>query len=500
MGETLLQTAIKDFHNAMGLNRLSRVLSNMDALSRQRPLKIATVCSGSDIAMLAIGDMFRHYRDRHGIHVPAVDHVFSCESVKFKQQWVCRHFCPKLVFDNLLTLATGTSFDIVSNAQCRVPAADGILAGFECDSISGLNSNAGANRDVVATGDGKTGSTARATLQWIKDHRPFWVVLENVRSLNGKGSDGVSNLDTVKLFFKKHGYVCQALLLDAHPFGCPARRERYYIVAVRVSQEALSGDAVSPGWFADLASTVASMHIPTRELSEFLLPDGHPLLMQTTVSSKTVKGKTRKETKKEPDNLTVASWEQDHMEAFAECQLDWPPRTSDLHAYLPRRKQELVALYSHLCPPGQRRIDDINMSVFFGSPGTDLLPCIVSSCTMWLTDKGRGICRELHGAELMSIQGWAVSEQLLENPVHEELKDMAGNAFCAFTLVPVLIALFSLLDWTSLDRDFDGHDNPLSAPPVESECEEEGLETESSADPDVEVLYDSEHDDLDGLI
>ncbi len=57
---------------------------------------------------------------------------------------------------------------------------------------------------------------------------------------------------------------------------------------------------------------------------------------------------------------------------------------------------------------------------------------------------------------------------------HEELRDLAGNAFCAFTLAPVLIGLLSVLDWTQLSSevmDKKGQDDEGGE--VEEEREEE---------------------------
>lgn len=506
---------------------VSRLLTNIETLSKQRRMRIGSLCSGSDIAFLAIRDIFAYYKSRHDMQVSPPEHTYSCENVEFKQAWILKHFTPKFLFNNLLTLAKDSAgFDLVSEEEQRLTAVDGLIAGFECDSISGLNADAANNRDAVVTGDGKTGSTAKATLAIVADTLPAWVILENVRNLQTKGPDGKSNLQKLIETFNTLGYACKAMLLNALPFGSPSRRERWYIVAVRVSSDPLDQEHANPQILSEMVAIVDSMKILTMDLKEFLLPEGHDVLLQkmadesesadkVALAARTKKAKPEKRTKKPAQSKSqaedsldqvagVASWMQDHMEAYETCKYPWPPDLSGIPSHLPQRQQELVWLYNKLCPAGGRRIDDINMTVFFGSPGQDVLPCIVSTCTMWYIDESLKISRELHGLELMAVQGWHYSENQMAETTHEQLKDLAGNAFCAFTVVPVILALFSILDFTRLREWVD---TPATAevvsnavPLSEDEEGEEGEESEAVFESDGFSAETVSEDDLDGMM
>lgn len=105
-----------------------------------------------------------------------------------------------------------------------------------------------------------------------------------------------------------------------------------------------------------------------------------------------------------------------------------------------------------MCKEGEKRVDDLNMSIHASSPGENIVLGIVTSSMMWLTDKTKQpyTLRELHGAELLCLQGWAVKDQKISYS-HEQMRDLVGNAFCAFTLTPILIALLTLLDWRGMN-------------------------------------------------
>lgn len=100
------------------LERLVRVLSDeeLSALKQRwssSPLRIGTVCSGTDAPILALGSLFSILNNndndgdgtnRNGVQM---EHVFSCENVKFKRDFILETTNPPLVFNDVTELASG---------------------------------------------------------------------------------------------------------------------------------------------------------------------------------------------------------------------------------------------------------------------------------------------------------------------------------------------------------------------------------------------------------
>ena len=251
----------------------------------------------------------------------------------------------------------------------------------------------------------------------------------------------------------------------------PSRRERWYIYAVKTSTDAVAKENQGPSWLKEVAPRVKSMAVSTPvPLSSFLLPDDHEVLAawrrdceQVRVAREDAdakrkaiaKGPPKKKAKAKAATNTipvvkeVEAWEQEHMEIYGHWkltlpQLTWPPDLSqETHLLnLPRRQQELAYLVKYITKDGVTRVDDLNMSTGFNSPGEDLTPCIVASSTIWLTSST--VNREIHGSELLAIQGFSHQRQMeVLGMKHSELTDLAGNAFCGFTFVALLISLLS---------------------------------------------------------
>lgn len=78
--------------------KLSKVMSNLG-----RPLRVATMCSGTESPILALRLMFRALEAQKGIKAE-VDHIFSAEIEPFKQAYIERNFAPPLLFRDVTEL------------------------------------------------------------------------------------------------------------------------------------------------------------------------------------------------------------------------------------------------------------------------------------------------------------------------------------------------------------------------------------------------------------
>ena len=68
-----------------------------------RKLRVATMCSGTESPLLAMGLMFDSVAAQFGEKIE-FEHVFSCEIVPFKQAYIERNFQPPLLFRNVVEL------------------------------------------------------------------------------------------------------------------------------------------------------------------------------------------------------------------------------------------------------------------------------------------------------------------------------------------------------------------------------------------------------------
>lgn len=66
-------------------------------------LLVGTACSGSDLIVLVMEALTRHWRRTYGVRLE-VAHVFACESVQWKCDWIGRHFKPQCVYNDIRNL------------------------------------------------------------------------------------------------------------------------------------------------------------------------------------------------------------------------------------------------------------------------------------------------------------------------------------------------------------------------------------------------------------
>ncbi len=111
--------------------------------------------------------------------------------------------------------------DVRSVKAGRVPPVDLICGGFPCQGIS----SAGKGRGLEDERSGLWGEFARV----IGELRPSWVVIENSPRITSRG------LDRVLGDLAARGYDAAWDCVPASAVGAPHRRDRFYLVAWRVS-------------------------------------------------------------------------------------------------------------------------------------------------------------------------------------------------------------------------------------------------------------------------
>ena len=73
-----------------------------------RPLRIATMCSGTESPLLALEMIRRSIEEQYGVSL-GIEHVFSCEIEPFKQAYIERNFQPPILFRDVCELNRPTA-------------------------------------------------------------------------------------------------------------------------------------------------------------------------------------------------------------------------------------------------------------------------------------------------------------------------------------------------------------------------------------------------------
>lgn len=139
-----------------------------------KPLRVATMCSGTEAPIIALQKVCKALHVEFNIDFKYED-VFACEIEPFKQAYIERNFRPPILFRDVRELGN----DMAHTAYgARVPVPGNVhmlIAGTSCVDYSGLN----VKQKTLEDG-GESGATFMGMLRWVRRHKPAIVLLENV--------------------------------------------------------------------------------------------------------------------------------------------------------------------------------------------------------------------------------------------------------------------------------------------------------------------------------
>lgn len=410
-----------------------------------------TGCSGTDGCCHSLKLLDMLFREQLGKSLNP-SHEFAAEKVAWKVRFILQHWSPKRMLGDIWDLSKARSKDIRNGQQVdgklQVSLA---LFGVECDSVSGLNCHSRSNRDCVASGSGKTGSTAAATFKHVAEHRPGVIGIENVRNLAvTPPGGGKSNLEVVIIKLNQLGYYACAQMLKTHEYGLPQLRERWWIIGFLVGCEPLDqfAEGYQPPAFAnDFTDVLAELQVDPLPLERFLSKD-----FDCEWAAEFQKSVRPEKKAKVDDNYMV-----DYLQAYEKAGLQWPPEISlemeELVKHLPARKQQAVHYWTELSKRagdhglGEAReyAVDSNMSCDWQHVQRDVVPCLVSTSSIWLINR-RSL---LQPNEALALQGFSANIiQDCDPPLSCRQKvDLAGNAFSGSVVGGVVLALVIAGDW-----------------------------------------------------
>lgn len=265
-----------DGNNVAVLDPLLKVMAG-------RPLRVATMCSGTESPVLAL-DMLsnsieefylKHRRDNvdlpsgtEGQRVFQVEHVFSCEIEPFKQAYIERNFAPPLLFRDIRELGNdraATAYGTLAPVPNSPGSVDILVAGTSCVDFSNLNNS---QKDLDEKGE--SGQTFRGMLDWVKKAKPAVVILENVSG---------APFDKMVSLMESCGYYSSFVRVDSKKYYIPHTRQRGYVVAVKKGKNISSG--IAARWKAQVKALEREA---SGALDEFMLPGDDPAVMKGRAS------------------------------------------------------------------------------------------------------------------------------------------------------------------------------------------------------------------------
>ncbi|GAA6010842.1 hypothetical protein JCM11491_004561 [Sporobolomyces phaffii] len=405
----------------------------------QRPLRIATMCSGTESPILALRLMFRALERQTGIK-GKMQHIFSAEIEPFKQAYIERNFSPPILFRDVTELPNDEA-TTAYGAKVAVPGdVDMLIAGTSCVDYSNLNTK---QKGIDAGGE--SGRTFDGMLQYVKKHQPGIVILENV--VKAPWAQVVKKFESID-------YTAQDIRLDTKKFYIPHTRTRGYLIAVpkvkktmfeSSSERKKGSEAMVQDWVQRVKESQRGASAPTEQ---FLLDSDDPRIhrarQEVALSNARVnqdgsqrvavdwyKCEQRHSVQRQLEKLGLQKPLTDWKEGGGKPQMpdgswqDWAEtqteRVLDLMdiSYLRDAARGTDITYKSAIWNLSQNVDRTTASKVYG-----ITPCLTPNMIPYLTNRGG----PLVGLEALSLQGLPVDELLLTRENSDQLADLAGNA------------------------------------------------------------------------
>ncbi|KAJ5605517.1 C-5 cytosine methyltransferase [Penicillium lagena] len=496
---------LKDIFNDLAENAIKQGLAAVLNHLAGRPLRVATMCSGTESPLLALEMIQNGLASLPGAGQLRVKHLFSCEIVPFKQAYIERNFHPPILFRDIRELGNAEA-ETAYGSLGKIPGnPDLLVAGTACVDFSNLNSQQKSLED-----GGESGSTFKGMLDYAQKYRPALVIQENVRS---------APWAEIAHKWQSIDYFATWAAIDTKAYYIPQTRERGYMVCIdkaRLRKIGVQNDTED--------DAIRYLHLGARWkelLSKFTRPASSPagmfLLgeddrrleriekdMSTRLNATAVRaevawerykvrhqrhrnehdvGNQRPITRSQPGSF-VCHPPDFYWHTYINSQAERVWDTLDINFL---RK---IVTWDYDMNFKERWIE-LSQGVDRGgeSKGFGIIGCLTPSGMPFLTTRGA----PLTGLEALALQGLPLDRISLTRESQRELQDLAGNAMSS-TCVGVAILAALLVGYNVLERGNDSkdyHDNVVKA----SFIPQDGYDTTQTSLEDAQV-HTVDHVDL----
>ncbi|KOS41539.1 hypothetical protein ACN38_g7593 [Penicillium nordicum] len=430
-----------------------------------RPLRVATMCSGTEAPLLALELIQTGLAEAQQLRV---SHAFSCEIVPFKQSYIERNFRPPILFRDITELGGDVARTAYGSSEVIPGDLDILVAGTACVDFSPLN-----NRKKTLQEGGESGATFDGLLRYAERYRPRMVIQENVRN---------APWDQMKGKWEELGYMSVCVNVDTKHYYIPQTRERGYMVVIdkrRLEAAGLLGGPMDQSGIENVTQRVCEL------AGQFKRPASAPvglfLLSDDDRRLELIEMRARLESRSE------TSWDQyqirhERHRGELELGIERPitrslPGVNDLKApdfywhrfwkTQPERVWEtadmnfLKKMLQDYDMNFKERWIDLSQGVDRGNDslaGSGIAGCLTPKGIPFVTTRGGPVS----GTEALSLQGLPLDRMLLTRETQADLMDMAGNAMTSTVVCAIMLAgLIAVHE--ILDDDEGGSTNPGDA-------------------------------------
>ncbi|KAK4540354.1 hypothetical protein LTR36_009311 [Oleoguttula mirabilis] len=406
---------------------------------RSRPLRVATMCSGTESPLLALQTVHEALKDL-GLNTIDVEHVFSAEIVPYKQAYIERNFAPPIIFRDITEFSDAFNSDTPTattayGSRVAVPTGvDIVIAGTSCVDYSKLN-----NKKKDISDGGESGRTWEGALAYCKACRPAIVIFENV-----VGAAWGSMLE----HYRQIDYDCKGVLVDTKDFYIPHTRQRGYMVCFDKRRAGVDAAGMAAQWQTLMQKFQRYASSP---VSSFLLPND-----QVSVRQQIREDVAIREVDWSQCEITQMLYRLMRGLGYARPFTHWqesgtmvPPENGSASWYHKMVERVLdtidcCILRKSLPEAGmydarfKTRIWDLSQNIYrntdhspFGITG-----CITPSGLFFVSDAGRALVPE----ESLKLQGIPLDKISFTTETPAELQDLAGNAMTSTVVGSALLA------------------------------------------------------------
>ena len=430
-------------------------------------LDIGSACSGSGGDKFTTKAVAKALTKAFGRKINARS-IFVCEIKEEKQKWLDAVYDDEpdvCCFTDIMNLDKVDSDCSRHKNKCRVLDVFGYLCGFSCTAVSKMNKNASS---FSMSKENATSSTFNGARHYVRTHKPFVFVFENVDALNegGESKDQEKHSVQVQNVLIEEGYEVQIFTINSMWFGLPQRRQRIFIVGLLKrgrhikNMTKLDFDNV----FIKMADLLDEVRSSAPDMHTACLKDDDDRVKQifeqkiTEDDEDVMKSLTTKDFAKQHRAFCKAN---NIRYASLACSED--TKQSPWFKFLSCRESEVLAATQrlhgeHACCYVDQSIDRSPMAKCFGDRGPLLCPTLCGHTKMWLARKGTKKIparqRLLTGREALSFQGFPHHNvEKIDQFSDSFLRNLAGNAYPLPIIMAILLAVLSTVPWAFREAD-----------------------------------------------
>ncbi|PWY68636.1 hypothetical protein BO70DRAFT_417213 [Aspergillus heteromorphus CBS 117.55] len=373
-----------------------------------RPLRVVTVCSGTESPLLALEMVQTNLRE-HFNRQFEFRHLFSAEIVPFKQAYIERNFHPPFIFRDVAELKDRVAQTAYGSLEKIPKKPDILIAGFSCVDFSNLN-----NQRKTLDQKGESGGTFWGIIRYAATYRPRLVVLENVKN---------APWDKIKQHWKEIDYSAVFQDVDTKAYYLPQTRERGYMFCI--DREAMKKHNLHDSDVAGWTQTVTKFKRPASSPAGMFLIDADDRRLEHIEKDMAMRSYSTRKT------VNWAKYQVRHQTYRLNNALGYK-RPMNMN-FLRKLVEGYDMNFKERCIELSQGIDREIDSRAYGIVG-----CITPCGMPYMTTRGGPLC----GLESLILQGLPPDRLLLTRETQRELQDLAGNAMSSTVVgVAVLSAL-----------------------------------------------------------